>query len=68
MITDMVSRWAFKLFTDGVDTDLIQGIEHWGRMRNLLYTNPKIRPHVAFLLAIRSPKQREREALQRHSQ
>ena len=54
-ITDLVARRGFQLFSVSLNFDISQGIEHWGRVLNLLYADPQIRPHVAFPLAIRSP-------------
>ena len=45
---------GFRLFSD-VCGDISQGIEHWGRVLNLLYADRNVRSHVAFPLAIRSP-------------
>jgi hypothetical protein len=57
-LTKPVLQRSFELLCDrdcGVPYDISQGIEHWGRVLNLLYDDPKVRPHVAFPLAIRSP-------------
>ena len=53
-LTDSVRKRGFQLFSNLRD-DISQGIEHWGRVLNLLYADRNIRPHVAFPLAIRSP-------------
>jgi Phosphotransferase enzyme family len=60
-ITDVVSKRGFQPFSEEGDTDISQGIEHWGRVLNILFADPKIRPHVAFPLAIRSPNRDEKE-------
>ena len=60
-ITDVVSQRGFQLFSEEGDTDISQGIEHWGRVLNILFADPKIRPHIAFPLAIRSPNRDEKE-------
>jgi Phosphotransferase enzyme family len=60
-ITDVVSKRGFQLFSEEGDTDISRGIEHWGRVLNILFANPKIRPHVAFPLAIPSPNRDEKE-------
>ena len=60
-ITDVVSQRGFQLFSEEGDTDRSQGIEHWGRILNILFADPKIRPHIAFPLAVRSPDMDEKE-------
>ena len=53
-LTDDVCKRGFELFSDR-NSDMSQGIEHWGRVLNLLFKDHDVRPHVAFPLAIRSP-------------
>lgn len=53
-LTDTVCKRGFELFSDR-NSDMSQGIEHWGRVLNLLFMDRDVRPHVAFPLAIRSP-------------
>ena len=60
-VTDVVSKRGFQLFFEEGDTDISQGIEQWGRVLNILFADPKIRPHVVFPLAIRSPNRDEKE-------
>jgi hypothetical protein len=60
-ITDVVSSRGFQLFSEEGDTDISQGIERWGRVLNIIFADPKIRPHVAFPLAIHSPNRDEKE-------
>lgn len=60
-ISNVVSKRGFQLFSEEGDTDISQGIEHWGRVLNILFADPKIRPYVVFPLAIRSPNRDEKE-------
>jgi hypothetical protein len=53
-ITNNVASRGFGLFSER-ETDISQGIEHWGRVLNVLFEDINIRPHVAFPLAIRTP-------------
>jgi hypothetical protein len=54
-ITPSVARRGFQLFSEREEIDISQGVEHWGRVLNLLFADREVRPHVAFPLAIRSP-------------
>ena len=53
-LTDAVCERGFYLFS-GRNRDISQGIEHWGRVLNLLFMDRDVQPHVAFPLAIISP-------------
>ena len=53
-LTDAVCSRSFQLFSNR-NGDISQGLEHWGRVLNLLFIDDEVRPHVAFPLAIRSP-------------
>lgn len=53
-ITNDVAIRGFGLFSER-GTDISQGIEHWGRVLNVLFEDINTRPHVAFPLAIRTP-------------
>lgn len=53
-ITNNVANRGFGLYSER-GTDISQGIEHWGRVLNVLIEDINIRPHVAFSLAIRTP-------------
>lgn len=59
-LTDAVCERGFGLFSNR-NNDISQGIEHWGRVLNLLFINRDVRPHVAFPLAIRSPNTSKEE-------
>ena len=54
-LTPEVAARGFSLFSDWEPDDFSQGLEHMGLALNSLYEEPKVRPHVAFPLAIRSP-------------
>jgi hypothetical protein len=54
ILSDAVVKRGFQLFSD-FNGDLGQGIEHWGRVLNVFFADPEVRPYVAFPLAIRSP-------------
>ena len=53
-LTKGVCNRSFNLFSSR-NWDISQGIEHWGRLLNLLFIDLDVRSHVAFPLAIRSP-------------
>ena len=53
-LTDDVCKRGFELFSYQ-KSGISQGIEHWGRVLNLLFQDRDVRPHVAFPFAIRSP-------------
>jgi hypothetical protein len=52
-ITREYAMKGFLLFAEG-EGGVSQGVEHWGRVLNILYSVKMIRPFIAFPLAIRS--------------
>jgi hypothetical protein len=54
-LTNEVAARGFSLFSDWEPDDFSQGVEHMGLVLNALYEEPKVRPHVVFPLAFRSP-------------
>ena len=58
-LTDAVSKRGFQLFSGEGDTGISQGIEHWGKVLNILFADPRIRRHVALPCAIHSPSREE---------
>jgi hypothetical protein len=60
IITREYAKKGFLLFAEG-EGGVSQGVEHWGRVLNVLYANKKVRPFIAFPLAIRSANLKEGE-------
>lgn len=52
-ITNEFKKRGFLLFAEE-EGDVSRGVEHWGRVLNILYADKKVRPFIAFPLAIRS--------------